>query len=133
MHTTRTNPIPRSVIIALGSLMLMTTGACASADGAEQGKETVDRSTDALKKVDLNECACIDVTQIEDCRSGSTCTYYTDISGQYDTYSCKRTKKNFKCPKVATHTCRAGGYPPNGMTCCDGAEYVGSLLLCKPN
>ena len=132
MHTKLEYQTRRPLGVALGFLIVTTATvcACASADG-EPGSENVDRSAEALKKVDLNECACIDLTQIEDCRAASTCASYTNISGQYDTYYCKRTKTNFKCPKVAEHLCRIGGYPPNGIKCCNGAEYVGSLLLCK--
>ena len=80
--------------VALGFLIVMaaTVCACGSADG-EPGSENVDQSAEALKKVDLNECACIDLTQIEDCRAASTCASYTNISGQYDTYHCNARRR----------------------------------------
>lgn len=120
-------------------LTLLTLSGCGA--GLEPGDDVlaqeetstgagVDETGQVEQAVEYNRCACLDLSRITDCGTGSTCTRYRQ-SGT-DTYYCDKTNTYFTCPGFVAYSCRKTGYQPNGLSCCSGrAAYVGSLLLCQ--
>jgi hypothetical protein len=83
--------------------------------------DTFDLTTpgEAEGAIELNACACPDLSQIEDCRgSGSVCQRFIE-SGTRGAY-CKRTKKHFRCPAYVTQECRGNGWAKGALPCCSG-------------